>query len=361
MVMVCLAEREGCHTLRTGENMHKDWITMKKVFLSAGLGLLVLSMVACVTHSKNSGKAHEAVTASVDMSKVLEFYQAVAARERFPDSTQFAFYTAYSLRALDGRVPAEVQEKIVTFITACQRSDGGFASHPEFGLDTNIIFTYHALKALDLLESMEAVNGKKAAAYLVSHLNEDGGFRPRRGETRKSTLVASAYGIQALSLLKALDRLDRKKTAAYLMSFKETGSGFAMYKGKGAAIQATAMAIGALQALGPVEKSLRADVVSFLRATRYGGHMEKKKFTTWPTVKSMSEVLETMASLGSLDQLNRKKALEFVESLYIDENGGFGPRLGLGTTPPSTYHAVVCLVHLGKLPDPYTMETPGKK
>jgi len=341
--------------------MHEDRITMKKAFFSAGLGLLVLFMVAFAAHGKDGGKEQEAVTASVDLSRTLDFFQAVAARERFPDSTQFASYTAYSLHALDGRVPREVKEKIVTFLTACQTSDGGFASNPKFGLETNIIFTYHALKALDLLGSMEAVSGKKAAAYLASLLHEDGGFRPRRGEAEKSTLAATAYGVRALSLLKALDRLDRKKTTAYLMGFKEAGSGFAMYKGKGAAIQATAMAVSTLQALGPVEKSVRADVISYLRATRYGGHMEEGKFTTWPTVKAMSEVLETMARLGSLDQLNRKKALEFVESLYINENGGFGPRPGLGTTPPSTYHAVVCLVRLGKLPDPYAMKIPGKK
>jgi hypothetical protein len=53
-----------------------------------------------------------------------------------------------------------------------------------------------------------------------------------------------------------------------------------------------------------------------------------------------------------MQEVNSDKVYEFISSLYVPDNGGFGPRPGLGTAPASTYHAILSLVRLGKLPDP---------
>ena len=66
----------------------------------------------------------------------------------------------------------------------------------------------------------------------------------------------------------------------------------------------------------------------------------------------MTFTLEAFATLAAMSQVNTDKVHAFISSLYVPANGGFGPKPGLGTTPPSTYHAILSLVRLGTLPDP---------
>jgi hypothetical protein len=113
------------------------------------------------------------------------------------------------------------------------------------------------------------------------------------------------------------------------------------------------MAVQALDILGAVTDKLRGEVVAYLKETRYSGLVEGRKYRTLPTIEAMAAVLETLATLSAIPEANAEKIQEFIESIYIPANGGFGPRPGLGTTPPSTYHAIVALVRIGKLPDPF--------
>lgn len=62
----------------------------------------------------------------------------------------------------------------------------------------------------------------------------------------------------------------------------------------------------------------------------------------------MAAVLDTLAEVSSLRVIDKRSAYQFIESLYISEKGGVGPEPGLGTTPPSTYHAILCLQKLGR-------------
>ena len=68
-----------------------------------------------------------------------------------------------------------------------------------------------------------------------------------------------------------------------------------------------------------------------------------------PQLKDLSHVIQTLSMLSAVGQMDKKTVYEFVESLYIKENGGFGPQPGYGSTPPSTYYGILCLERLGKL------------
>jgi len=112
---------------------------------------------------------------------------------------------------------------------------------------------------------------------------------------------------------------------------------------------ATFMAVRTLTMLEGVDPALKTDVVRYLKQTRYAGRTAKAKYSTLPNIEEMSYVLEALSDLSALKVVDNNNVMAFIESLYIQENGGFGPEPGLGTTPPSTYHAIVCLSMLGKL------------
>lgn len=114
--------------------------------------------------------------------------------------------------------------------------------------------------------------------------------------------------------------------------------------------------------MGDLTDSTKNDVVDYLKSSRYSGLISDKKYPVLPELKDMADTIETFIQLSALDQANTSKMFEFVKSLSISENGGFGPQPGLGTTPPSTYYGMVCLVGLGKLPSlmPHPKKGSGK-
>jgi geranylgeranyl transferase type-2 subunit beta len=89
-----------------------------------------------------------------------------------------------------------------------------------------------------------------------------------------------------------------------------------------------------------------------LQASRYSGRLRGDQFTSSPDIEDEAHVLGALADVGRLDVVDRAEVERFVTGLYVAENGGYGPQPGLGTTPPSTYHAIACLVTLGRLPPP---------
>lgn len=328
----------------------KEMETMLKQFCGVLKAFSVLAFLFCWVVPALAAAETTKAPVKMDLGKTLEFFQGVEARETFPEAVTFAYNTAYSLLVLQGSIAPESSKKIEKFIAACQREGGGFVMEPKFSQNANVIFTYHALRALHLLGAIEAIDAKKAIGYVLSLVDQNGGIRPQVSGDSPATLASTAYGVLALNFLGAVDKLDAKKTAAFIEGCREKGKGYGMMPKGGSSIQGTNLAVQALEALGMLPQQARGEVVAYLKTTRYSGLIEEGAFTTLPTIKAMSEVLETMALLGALDQVNRAKVLGFVESLYVEANGGFGPRPGLGTTPPSTYHAIFCLVKMGKIP-----------
>jgi prenyltransferase beta subunit len=116
------------------------------------------------------------------------------------------------------------------------------------------------------------------------------------------------------------------------------------------------MAVKSLQTLGALDDATRKAVIAWLKDTRYSGLVTDRKYRLLPRTEDMTATLEALATLAALDQVNAERIQAFIESLYVAENGGFGPRPGVGTAPPSTYQGIVSLVRLGQLPDPLTQK-----
>lgn len=290
----------------------------------------------------------------IDLSAALKYIEGWARRDAFPESTPFAYYNTYSLLALSGKVSQGERGRVVDFIRRCQNSDGGFVSEPGQKEAPNVIFTCFALKTLDLLDSLDQIDSRKAAEFISTLIQKNGGIKAKAHD-RHPSLGTTYFGVQALCLLKALDRLDKKRTVAFINSYRDGRGGYGMMTGKPSVPQGTYMAVKALELIGGLTDEVRSGVIQYLEETRYSGLTNGGEHRVAPCIQDMACVLKTASVLSSLNKLNQNRIYDFIESLYIPKNGGFGPGPGLGATPPSTYQSVLCLVKLGKLPDPYSM------
>ena len=297
--------------------------------------------------------AQEKKAAKIDLDKTVALYEGWLSRPSFPETVPFAYYPVYAMQAMGKEISKEKKEKIVAFLKSCQKQDGGFANEPQYAKESNVIFTYHALQALSLLEALDAIDRAKALSYLTGLQQKDGGFKASAGGKGKPTLDATYYGVQSLVLLDGLKKVDKKKTTALVANHRKKGSGFSKQPGTAPSPQSTFMGVRTLKTLGALTDEITTEVKAYLGGTRYTGRPTDRKYYSLPTIREMSFVLRTLDDLSALKEVaDTKKVEEFVTSLYIPVNGGFGPQPGYGTTPPSTYHGIVCLVQLGKLKDP---------
>lgn len=324
---------------------------MKQMIRTAVIACLALLLLASAAGAK---QAHEKKIPTIDLKKTAALYRQWTTRPSFPESVPFAYYPVYAMRALGKKLPRETRAKIVKFIKSCQKPDGGFAGEPKYAPKSNIIFTYYALQTLDLLGETKAIDRKQVLSYLLALRQPDGGFKimiTAHGK-EKPSLAATYYGVRSLALLKRLDAVNKEKTAAFIAAYKEKGRSFSFLPGMLSTPQPTFMAVRTLKILGMLTDGVGRDVKPYLRKSRYAGHVVNRKYYGLPTMQNMSYVLRALRDLSAVNVADLAKVTGFIQSLYVARNGGFGPQPGYGTTPPSTYHAIVCLVQLGRLPDP---------
>jgi prenyltransferase beta subunit len=290
---------------------------------------------------------------SIDRAKTLRYLEGWAARDRwdrFPESPPFAFYNLYATRALGGAISPELRARVVDYLRRCQAPDGGFGAAPAAG-DSHVVPTLYALRALALLGSLEAIDRPRATAFLASLARPDGAYRGRARDGEAS-LGTTYHAVAALELLGAANLVDRDRTVSYVGSHRTADGGFALRPGAAASPAATFMAVRSLKLLAALDEETSAAVARHLAASRYSGRLRQAAFTSVPDIEDEADVLEALSDAGRLDVVDREEVERFVASLYVAENGGFGPQPGLGTTPPSTYQAIACLVLLGRLPGP---------
>ena len=304
--------------------------------------------------------AGEKANPAIDLDRTRQLIQGWGGRPSFPESVTFADYHAYAMRALGQGLTPEKRQRITGYADRCQRPSGGFAAEPTHAKTANVIFTYYALDAVRLSGGLQSFDRQGATRFLRACLQKDGGITAAPGDGEKATLATTYYGVQSLALLGAVDQLDRQKTASFIGRYRAKDGGFAMVESGGSSPEATDMAVRALEQLGAVTPELKAEVIAYLKGTRYSGLVTDKKYPGLPEIKAMAATLDALSILGAMQEINADKVYDFVASLYVPQNGGFGPRPGLGTTPPSTYHAVVCLVRLGKLQDPLANSAGGQ-
>lgn len=310
--------------------------------------VLVSFSVAAFFSAEKAG-AEEAK--KIDLSATVNYVNSWAARDTFPDSPSFAYENAYCQLALNGRVSETGKDRIIKFLVKCQKPDGGFVTNPALKEGSNVIFTYFALAALDLIDAPSKIDRDKAVGFVLSLVQKDGGIKATARDVA-ANLGTTCYGIRSLYLLKALDRLDKNRTIAYILTHRDDDRGFGVLAGKPSAPQPTFLAVDSLKLLDSLTDDMKPGVIAFLKETPFSGLREPENLTLM-SMDSTADVLETASIFSAVEQLNTEKIYDFVQSLYIPENGGFGPSPTLGATPPSTYSAVVCLVKLKKLKEPY--------
>jgi prenyltransferase beta subunit len=320
---------------------------MKKSFAVLAV-VLTLSSFTSSIHAKQTIAEPQQ---KIDLAMTLKFIQAWSARDKwdkFPESPSFAYYNVYSLKALNTEISPELRTKIVDALKSCQMKDGGFSAGPGHGTDSNTIFTYYSLATLDLLNALDSIDRQQAIAYVRSLVQKDGSIKAKAADAG-ATLATTYYGVASLGLLHVLDTVDKKSVIGYINTYREGRKGYCLIQGKISMPGATFMAVKSLSLLGGLTHAVRTEVVDYLTRTRYSGRMKHNTYSTLPNMQDMAAVIEALQELSSLNIINKHSVHQFVESLYVPENGGFGPEPGLGTTPPSTYYALVCLEKIGEL------------
>jgi prenyltransferase beta subunit len=321
---------------------------IKKVLQLTMLVIVLMASFVSFSYAVEKNKEPEK---KINPAMTLKFIQSWSTRDKwdkFPESPSFAYYNIYSLKALNGDITPELRKKVVDTLKSCQMKDGGFSAGPGYGTDSNTIFTYYSLATLDLLGALDSIDRKQAVGYISSLIQKEGGIKAKASDT-SATLATTYYGIASMGILNALDTVDKKSVIAYINTYREDRKGYCLIPGKISMPGATFMAVKSLSLLGGLTPDIRTEVVNYLKESRYSGLVKNKKYTSLPNVEDMTTVLQTLAELSSLNVIDKKSVYRFIESLYIPENGGFGPEPGLGTTPPSTYYAIACLDKLGKL------------
>lgn len=316
--------------------------------------LVSLTLLSTVTQSlaaEDAGSGN-----AIDLQATGALVKQWGSRPSFPESVTFAYYHVYMTRALDQEVTPETRQRIVEYITKCQQPDGGFTPKPLHTKTSSVIYTYYALRTLGLLGETKVIDRPAAIRFLRARVQEGGGMVATAREGERASLATTYYGIEALRLLDAVDSLNKAQMAAFIQRYREKGKGFTRVVGGISIPQSTYMGVRTLKSLGMLTDTVSSEVVSYLKGSRYSGLAKDQQYRLLPNIEAMAATLEAFATLSAMQQVNASKIHEFISSLYVSENGGFGPRPGLGTTPPSTYHALLSLVRLGDLPDPFTWE-----
>ncbi|NOQ69056.1 MAG: hypothetical protein GQ573_02970 [Gammaproteobacteria bacterium] len=312
--------------------------------------IVALLLLFTATHSFAMKEA--TTTAVIDLQLTGETVNRWRTRPSFPESITFAYYHVYMAGALEQEITPKIRQKIVEYIVSCQQPDGGFRPVPAHAKTASVIYTYYALKTLDMLKQTKAINSKAAINFLLARVQKGGGFAATAREGERANLATTYYGIEALHLLGAVNSLDKTQTLSFIRSYREPGRGFSRVQGSVSIPKASFMGIRSLKNLDALTDKISSEVVAYLKTTRYSGQIKDQKYRLLPKIEAMAYTLEGLATLSAVQQVDEDKVHEFIRSLYIPDNGGFGPKPGLGTTPPSTYYAIVSLVQLGRLPDP---------
>jgi len=312
--------------------------------------LLTALLLAAFAAVAASAPEPPAPLASVDLAKTRGLFASWIERKTFPDSVTFAYYYADALRILDGKVEPDTRDRLVAFVKQCQRDDGGFVSNPKYGAESNIVYTYYALAALNQLGADDAVDRDKAAAYARDLVASEGGVRPTTKEKDPATLGSTFYGVESLRLLKNLDALDREKTTAFVLTHRTASGGFGVTTKGAARPSATSMAVRTLTTLGTLSDEIRAEAVRQMEEAIALIGTRGPPFRAFSTMQAVTDIVEALSAMGALKEVISGPIVDFVADRYIPENGGFGPAPGLGTTPPSTYQGLLCLSRLGALP-----------
>ncbi|MDW8037112.1 MAG: prenyltransferase/squalene oxidase repeat-containing protein [Thermoguttaceae bacterium] len=101
--------------------------------------------------------------------------------------------------SMAGGIPASVRERAAAFLARMQSAEGGFCAHGGVPI-ADLLSTFTALVALELLEAGSAVDRQSARRYVASLELPTGGFRAAVWDTA-ADVEYTFYGLASLALL----------------------------------------------------------------------------------------------------------------------------------------------------------------
>lgn len=209
---------------------------------------------------------------------------------------QILLMADYDLQSLPSK------QEIINFIVSLQQDDGSFAGDQWGEIDTR--FSYCAVSALSLLQSLDSINVEKAVEYICSCQNMDGGFGSIKGAESHSGQVFCCVG--ALSIAKSLHVIKHPDLLAWWLAERQCDS-------------------GGLN--GRPEK--QADVC----------------YSWW--------ILSILCIIGRLDWINRDKLAGFIAKAQDPDDGGIADRPDDMPDVFHTFFGLAGLSLLGKFPESY--------
>jgi geranylgeranyl transferase type-2 subunit beta len=289
-------------------------------------------------------------------------------------------------RLIDGvdRLPAGFRDRHAAWIRARQNADGGFSGR-EGGSD--LYYTGFALRALAVLQGLEAELCERAAIFLRSrlagtadvidlfsllvsvflvrlgggpdvlaeaptdwpdrvadiletHRHADGGYSRARGGTAGSTYTT-------FLVLLATELLDRRprdpdRLIAFLRGRFRDGGFVEIAQMKRPGTNPTAAGIGCLQMLGALDDATRARAADFLLGMRAEGEGALRANDRIPAADLLSTFTGgwTLAELGALDRLDRPALHRYAESLQGPDGGFRGGVWDAGFDVEYTFYGV---------------------
>ena len=227
--------------------------------------IVALLLLFTTTHSLAMKEA--TTPAKIDMQVTGETVNRWRTRPSFPESITFAYYHVYMAGALEQEITLETRQKIVDYITSCQQPDGGFTPVPAHAKTASVIYTYYALKTLDMLKQTKAINSKAAISFLLARVQKDGGIAATAREGERANLATTYYGIEVLHLLGAVNSLDKTQMLSFVQSYREQGRGFSRVQGSVSIPKASFVGIRGLKNLDALTYKISSEVVAYLKKT----------------------------------------------------------------------------------------------
>jgi prenyltransferase beta subunit len=300
---------------------------------------LALSLSTGAALAKGKVKAKK-----FDFAKTKAFVCEVDTRPDFPVSLPLAGYYTYSLLATGNSVEPAKKTALIGYIKKSQQKNGGFVSD-KADKSASMLQTDLALETLGYLKSTNAIDTARVKSFVASLKNADGGFGFSQ-EAKGSSLATTFFAVRTLKAVGGMDLIDKAKTAAYLKQFEKKEGGFGFVKGTGVAnAKNTYMAVATLDTLGLLDQATAKNSVKFLGTTPY----VKGKSNKVPELDEQLYAVKALKMLKAAERIDKKFALVFLKSIYLEVNGGFGPMHGYGSAPESTAAALEILSEIGAL------------
>jgi len=238
-------------------------------------------------------------------------------------------YWGLTSLALLNRLDALDKTEVVKFVVSCYHPTiGGFGGHP--GHDPHLLYTLSALQILAIYDFLDTLPSPLDRAlitqYIVQLQGPDGAFRGDEwGETDTRFTYAA---LNALALLNSVTNIDMAGAARSLLTTQNPDGGFGAHQGSESHAGQIFTCVSGLAILGVLDtiETTRDQLCWWLceRQLPCGGlngrpmKLEDVCYSWW--------VLSALKVLGRAEWIDLKKLKGFIISCQDSEKGGFSDR-----------------------------------